>query len=298
MAHTTKARLLVTGATGFLGRALLRRAPAWGLDPFAVSRRTVDQGNPSDLAALLEEARPDYAIDAAGVVPGRGDVAANLTLTQAWVAALDRLRAAPRLVLVGSAAIYGAGAAPDRATHEEDPRRPLSEYGRAKLAALDCGRAAHRTSGHDIQTGIVFNLMGAGQPAHMAPQVFLHRALAARGGGFDVGRVDTVRDFLDVEDAADALIAMALQGRPGDALNVATGRPTRISDLLDAVTARLGGTWTSRADPGDGPGPDICYGDPARLIARTGWQPRHDFDAALARAITAARTEWEAQAKT
>lgn len=293
--RTNMAKLLVTGASGFLGRAILERAPAWSLEAVPVFRHSVDHSDAQALAALLERMRPDYAIDAAGVLPGRGDVASNLTLTEAWIETLGRVGNAPRLILVGSAAIYGTGAARDRATREDDPRQPLSDYGRVKRAALELGCAAHRHKGHDIQTAIVFNLMGRGQPDHLAPQVFINKALAARGGSYEVGAVDAVRDFMDVEDAADALIAMARHGRPGDVMNVATGRPTRIRDLLDEISARIGAGWASGHVPVDTSDGDICYGDPARLAARTGWQPRHDFDTALGRAITAARTEWEAR---
>ncbi len=288
------AKLLVTGATGFLGQAILARAQSWSLDVVPVARNTVDHCDTRALAELLDRMRPDYAIDAAGVVPGRGDVATNLTLTETWIKALDRVRAAPRLILIGSAAIYGTGAACDRATREDDPKQPQSDYGRVKLAALELGRTSHWHKEHDIQTAILFNLMGPGQPGHLAPQVFIMKALAARDCSFEAGPMEAVRDFMDVEDAADALIAMALHGSPGDVMNVATGRPTRIRDLLDEICAQIGARWASSHGPGDTSSSDICYGDPGRLVARTGWRPRHDFNTALARAITAARTEWEA----
>lgn len=214
-----------------------------------------------------------------------GDVTDNLVLTETWITALGLAGAWPRLVLTGSAAIYGHGAAQTRATREDDPKKPTSDYGRAKLAAMELGQRAHTRDGHDIQTGIVFNLIGAGQPAHLAPEVFIRKARAARGGSFEVGPVNHVRDFMHVEDAADALIAMALHGAPGEALNVATGRPTRIRDLLDRIAEALGASWVSR-DPSDAEeGVDICYGDPAHLMARTGWQPRHDLETALERAM-------------
>ncbi|WP_428514535.1 NAD-dependent epimerase/dehydratase family protein [Roseovarius sp.] len=290
--HTAK--LLVTGASGFLGQAVMARAAAWELEAIAVSRDVFHPGNVTDFAALLDRKRPDYAIDSAGVLPGGGDVADNIALTQTWITALGLASARPRLVLTGSAAIYGRGAAISRATREDDPKQPTSDYGRAKLAAMELGQQAHVQDGHDIQTGIVFNLIGAGQPAHMAPEVFIRKALAARGGKLEVGPVDSVRDFMHVEDAADALIAMALHGAPGEVLNVATGCPTRICDLLDRIAGALGASWVSRDQSGPEEAADICYGDPAHLMARTGWQPRHNLETALERAIQATQSHRKA----
>ncbi|MEQ8291180.1 MAG: NAD(P)-dependent oxidoreductase [Roseovarius sp.] len=298
MSHADKAKLLVTGSTGFIGQAIMARAQAWNLETVAAPRTIFGPDCAGALATYLDQMQPAFAIDAAGVVPGRGDVALNLALTRTWIEALGRVRNAPRLVLVGSAAIYGTGAARDRATGEDDPWRPVSDYGRAKLAALELGRAAHARAGHDIQTAVVFNLLGAGQPGHLAPRVFIEKAIAARGGRYEVGPVHAVRDFMDVEDAADALIAMARHGAAGEILNVATGRPTRIRDLLDTIGARIGASWISRADARDEAGCDICYGDPARLVERTGWHPRFDFDTALTRAMDAVLVNQGAKAKT
>ncbi|MGK7753637.1 MULTISPECIES: NAD-dependent epimerase/dehydratase family protein [unclassified Roseovarius] len=296
MSHTENAKLLVTGATGFLGQAVMARAGAWNLKAIPAPRHVFGPDNAAAFTAFLDKVQPAFAIDAAGVVPGRGDVATNLALTRRWIEALTHARSAPRLVFVNSAAIYGAGAARNRATREGDPRQPLADYGRAKLAALEMGRAAHDNAGLDIQTAVVFNLMGTGQQAHLAPRVFIEKAIGADCGRYQVGPVGAVRDFMDVEDAADALIAMALHGRAGEVVNVATGRPTRISDLLDAIDARTGASWESRAS-GDG-GSDVCYGDPARLTARTGWRPRFDFETALTRAIDAEYSKLGTSAKT
>ncbi|MEQ8898601.1 MAG: NAD(P)-dependent oxidoreductase [Roseovarius sp.] len=298
MSHAEKAKLLVTGATGFIGQAVMARVGAWNLKAIAAPRDIFGPDRASAFAEFLDEVKPAYAIDAAGVVPGRGDVATNIALTRMWIEALARAQTAPRLVLVGSAAIYGTGAARNRPTREDDPKRPVSDYGRAKLAALEMGRAAHDSAGHDIQTAVVFNLMGAGQPDHLAPRVFIEKAFAACGGHFAVGPVDAVRDFIDVEDAADALIAMARHGAAGEVLNVATGRPTRIRDLLDAIGARTGASWVSEADAPSEGGGDIAYGDPARLAALTGWRPRFDFDTALTRAIDAIHAKRGARAET
>ncbi len=205
-------------------------------------------------------------------------------------------RSAPRLVLVNLAAIYGAGTARNRATGEDDPRQQLTDYGRAKLAALEMGRVAHDKAGLDIQTAVVFNLMGTGQQAHLAPRVFIEKPISADCGRYQVGPVGAVRDFMDVEDAADALIAMALHGRAGEVVNVATGRPTRVRNLLDAIDARTGASWESRAS-GNG-GSDVCYGDPALLTARIGWRSRFDFETALTRAMGAEYSNLGTTAKT
>jgi nucleoside-diphosphate-sugar epimerase len=285
----------LTGATGFLGRTVAARAEAWQLEVKPASREVFGLACAREFADFLDKVRPDYAIDAAGVLPRRGDVTANVAITRSWIKALDHARCTPRLVLVGSSAIYGSGAARNRATRKDDPKRPVSDYGRAKLAALELGCEAHECAGHDIQTAIVFNLMGEGQPGHLVPRIFIERALNAHGGSYRVGPIDAVRDFMDVEDAADALIAMALHGATGEFLNVATGLPTRIRDLVDAIDARTRAKWVSGAEgTGDG---EICYGDPARLAARIGWRPRYNFETALARIIKSAMANRKAKAE-
>lgn len=291
--HTGRSHLLVTGASGFLGAAVVARAQSRGLMVTALTRADADQRDPVALAKAVARAAPDMAIDAAGVVPGPGnsDVTQNTELTRGWLQALELLPRPPRLVLAGSAAVYGAGAAKDRATRESDPMLPTNNYGRAKLTALDMAVAAFARQGRDVQTGIIFNLMGRDQPGHMVPKVFIDRALGSTTGSFDVGHSGDVRDFMDVGDAADALIAMARHGAPGDVLNIATGRPTRISEVLDIVTRILGVGWSSRQEPTDLRADHICYGDPTRLRAQTGWQPGLDLETALLRTIRAAASD-------
>ncbi|MEM6481710.1 MAG: NAD(P)-dependent oxidoreductase [Pseudomonadota bacterium] len=289
MSQVAGAQLLVTGASGFLGRTIVVRAQAHGLTSFAATRAEVDQSDPKALARLIDQVSPTYAIDAAGILPGRGNVSDNVVLTQSWLDALALVGHVPRLVLTGSAAVYGAGSAANRATREDDPMQPISDYGRAKLKALQLGRAACSSGDLDVQTGIVFNLIGEGQPAHLVPQVFIRRAMEDPHAVQNVARTETVRDFTDVEDAADALIAMAMRGRKGDVFNIATGQPARIRDVLDSLEGMIGLRWQAKAAPAEKNEIDVCYGDPARLMSRTGWRPRYDLDAALTRAIEVAQ---------
>ena len=284
--------LLVTGASGFLGRAVVAQAQAQGLHVTALRRTDADLCDPAALAAVVDKLAPDMVIDAAGVVPGPGnrDPMENVRMTKGWLEALDRVSAPLRLVLAGSAAVYGEGAAPDRPTRETDPMRPTSRYGHAKLAALELAVTATAQRGHDVQTGIVFNLIGARQPPHMVPRVFIEQALNARNGLFESGHSGDIRDFLQVTDAANALIAMARFGAKGDVLNVATGRPTRISEILDIVTGMLGVRWVSRPDPAGSRADHVCYGDPTRLHERTGWTPEVDLETALGCAVKAFAT--------
>lgn len=297
MTQASDVQLLVTGASGFLGSTIVSRARIAGLTTFAATRNEIDQSDAAALSELVAKLKPHYAIDAAGVLPGRGSVDQNVALTKSWLDVIGALDAPPRLVLIGSAAIYGTGSAQNRATREDDPMKPVSAYGRAKLEALDLAREAFAKRGCDVQTGIVFNLIGAGQPTHLAPQVFIQHAIDYPDTEQSVGSVETVRDFMDVEDVADALIAMVQSGQRGDVMNIATGQPTRIRDLLDRLRLELGARWVSEKQHLREGEIDICYGDPTRFIDRTGLEPRFGFDQALKRAINATLAAKAAQGR-
>ncbi|MEO9821084.1 MAG: NAD(P)-dependent oxidoreductase [Paracoccaceae bacterium] len=290
--------VLVTGASGFLGRALVARIKAQGGRATGLTRQDVDQRDARAVHAMLGRIQPDIVIDAAGVTPGRGDVGDNVTMTQCWVDAIAGLDRAPRLVFVGSAAVFGDGAAQDRATREDDPMLPTSDYGRAKLEALQIATVAAET-GSDVQVGIVFNLMGAGQPDHLAPQVFVQRALETpKGKTYDVGPVGAVRDFMDIHDAADALIALARYGHPGTVANIATGHATRIGEILALLKSCLGVDWVSQGNANDARGDYACFGDPTRLMQMTGWAPRLDLETALDQIIEMTRQSIQKDTRT
>ena len=294
--------LLVSGATGFVGAAVAAQARAAGWNVVAVGRRagpglvTVDPLDPQSLVAAMDRIRPAALIDAAGVLPGPagGDPDLNVALTRSWIEALRRAERPVPAVFAGSAAVYGAGAAMDRATREDDPMRPVGAYGIAKLRALDLVREAAARDGLDLRAGLLFNLIGAGQSPDLVPRTFVRAALRAASDGsgvVPVGAVESLRDFLAVADAADGLLGIALHGFRGAVWNVASGRPTRIADVLDRIAARIPVAW--RPDPSRIDPVPVCYGDPARLKAAAGWTPRQTIADALDAAITAEAQENE-----
>lgn len=123
----TSGRVLLLGGNGRLGQMLRRHWP--------VARDLITQSrhagadlvfDPSDVAAVRDAAQRCRAVIClAGVVPGRGDLGANVTLAQA---AVEGAAGVP-VFLASSAAVYGRAGQ----CHEEDAVQPLSEYGRAKL---------------------------------------------------------------------------------------------------------------------------------------------------------------------
>ncbi|MCC3779752.1 NAD-dependent epimerase/dehydratase family protein, partial [Streptomyces sp. UNOB3_S3] len=172
-------RILVLGATGFLGRhtaSRLRalpgahvrvagRAPAAGppLDLAPVDLATADPGR---LAALLREFAPDAVVNCAGAVGG-GAVTLTAVNARGPAVLCEALGAAApdaRLVHLGSAAEYGPAEA-RLPVGESAPARPLGLYGASKLA----GTLAVTGSGLDAVVLRVFNPVGPGAPAASLP---------------------------------------------------------------------------------------------------------------------------------
>ncbi len=235
------AKVVVTGAPGFLGRVLVATARDAGLDVLGLGRRPsglvtpgyrqIDLGDGAALHACLDEFAPRVVLHAAGA-PHYADAARqsadNVAATHSLLAANRALRRPARVVLVSSAAVYGdAGPLP---WGETLPVAPVSEYGRSKALAERLAQV-----GDDVLTARVFNLCGPGQDAHhvcgaLALQVAAVRRGAARQ--LVTGPRHTVRDFLDVRDAADALLHLAFTGATGAVVNVGSGRGTSIAEVL------------------------------------------------------------------
>lgn len=297
--------LVVTGAAGFLGRALLDQ-----LAPLAC--RVVTLGRPGSarppgprgqhlvgdildagsLATSFGAVRPDTVIHlAAQTAPPRDAeqrramLAVNVLGTESVLAAAARAGAASAVV-VGSAAQYGPMAQGGRALREDDPCRPVGAYGISKAAAGQLALDFGASFGLPVTLALPFNVIGAGQPPHLVPATFIRQvvALPAAGAGcIAVGDIAAQRDWVDVRDVARALVLLAAQRLPG-AYNICTGSAVAVSELL-AILQRLSARRfdlaqdPARLRPGQ---PSVQFGDPSKLRDATGWRAQVTLEDSLA----------------
>jgi NDP-hexose 4-ketoreductase len=301
-------RLLVIGASGFLGRHVWRQAEAVGAAvvtagraglPGSPGHRQIDLAadDPDSIAELITSAAPDVIANCAGATVGDPDVLApvNVTGTYALVRAMLQARTPARLVHLGSAAEYGRAEAGVPVT-ESAPPRPVAPYGTTKLAGtrlVELGRAA----GLDAVVLRVFNPVGAGAPETGLPgrlAAELRRALAD-GGEVRLGSLDAVRDFIDARDVAGAVLAAAAApSLPHAVINIGSGSGVPIGNLVKELVAISGydGLVHENAE-GSARSPEKSWqqADITRARQDLGWRPRHDLAASLADLWEASRDQ-------
>ena len=302
-------RALVTGGAGFvaqwLERALLERGwevfaaglgelPTNGVlgdhERSSIHWTAADIRSADDVAQMLERARPDAVFHLAGIAflpAAAADSTAaydvNVVGAARLVAALSERRSAgvldASLVIVGSGEQYGMHPPEDLPLTETAAQRPLSVYAASKAAQEIVALQAARANGLRVVATRSFNHSGPGQASHFLLPALVGRAIQARASGKStvvIGNPTPVRDYLHVEDVAEAYIALAERGVPGEVYNVCSGRGLTVRELAASVLQRLGVRADITIDqsllrPVDLP---ALVGSPEKLCHATGWSPR------------------------
>jgi len=292
-------RLLILGASGFLGRHVWQQATAAGAEvvtagraeqPGAPAHRALDlaAGDPARIAEVIGSVAPDAVANCAGATTGGPDLmaAVNVTGTYALVRAMLAVGRPARLVHLGSAAEYGR-VEPGVAVAESAPCRPVAAYGATKLGGTRLVELA-RSAGLDAVVLRVFNPVGAGAPENSLPGRVAAQLRQALASGADVrlGSLDAVRDFVDARDVAAAVLAAAAAPAPPHAvLNVGSGTGVLARALVKELIAISGYAGPVHEDsPGPARSSDVPWNQADISLARQdlGWRPRHDLAAALA----------------
>ncbi|MEY4695985.1 MAG: hypothetical protein RIT14_413 [Pseudomonadota bacterium] len=228
--------VLVTGARGFLGRALVAEFQRRGTRVL-----TVGAGEDApDLAAALARLPRPTAVVALSAASPLSDQAAHEALTLGQVLPLlPALGGRCRLVALGSAAEYGAALPGAGLLDEDHPRQPISPYGLAKARLMDEMHRAH-DRGADVLGLRLFSAAGPGMSRHSLWGA-LEAQLREDRRPVVTGPLGGARDILPGDLAARIIATLALAPcRPPAVINLGAGQAMPLRPLVQAVLRHHG----------------------------------------------------------
>jgi GDP-4-dehydro-6-deoxy-D-mannose reductase len=242
-------KAFITGASGFVGPYLARHLSQLGYDVWGSSLSpnhsedyqsiVLDVQDAEAVKKILVDITPDeiyhlasLSRPALGLMREYYDV--NLYGTLNVLEAAKTVRA--KTLVVSTAYVYGRH---NTMISETTPLGPVNHYGASKAAA-DLAAIPYALDGLHVVRARPFNHSGPGQsPDFVLPSLVKQIAQIEAGltePVLKVGNLDSVRDFTDVRDVANAYPRLLHEGRSGEVYNLASGKGVSIRDLVNAVT--------------------------------------------------------------
>jgi GDP-L-fucose synthase len=297
---THSAKIFVAGHRGMVGSALVRKLAAKGYGNLLTAPRS--QLNLLDQAAVanfLSEHRPDYIFVAAAKVGGilanntqRADFLYQNLMIEANLVHSAQAAGVQQMMFLGSSCIYPREC--PQPIREEylltGPLEPTNEpYAIAKIAGIKLCEAYNHQYGTQYTSVMPTNLYGPNdnydlQSSHVLPALIrkAHEAKLRRDDKLVVwGSGRPRREFLHVDDLADACVFLMESGYAGGLLNVGTGTDVTIRELAEQVMAAVGLEAQLELDASKPDGTPRKLLDVSRLKA-LGWSARIPLDQGLA----------------
>ncbi|HVA16026.1 MAG TPA: GDP-L-fucose synthase [Stellaceae bacterium] len=284
-------RIFVAGHGGMVGSALVRRLQRSDCEILTVPHRTADLRRQAETEAWLAEAKPDTMFVAAATVGGilANDTRPaeflydNLTIASNLIEGARRI-GVKKLLFLGSSCIYPR-LAPQPMKEEyllTGALEPTNQwYALAKIAGLKLCAAYRRQYGSDFISAQPTNLYGPGdnydrEASHVIPALLAKTHHAKVNGSAEVeiwGTGRPQREFLHVDDLADALVFLMERYSDESHVNIGWGEDVSIAALAALIAETVGFTGRLRyaTDKPDGAPRKLLD---TSMLDRMGWRPR------------------------
>jgi len=239
-------KILITGSSGFSGKHLLQLlGQDFQHSLYCTSRSDGDLAQFSFVEGLLGKIQPDQIYHLAGSFTNDYaiDYQNNVIATKNILDCLLKLQLPSRVLLIGSAAEYGAVSPEENPVRENSVLKPAGVYGLTKVYQTHLMQYYCSAHHLDIVMARTFNLMGKG----MSPNLFLGRVYGqieeykkGKISKITVGSLQGQRDYIDIDEAVRCYQRIMAHGRTGEVYNVGSGQPVKMSDLLMRILEEHG----------------------------------------------------------
>ncbi|WP_077036794.1 GDP-L-fucose synthase [Pelomonas sp. KK5] len=283
-------KIFVTGHRGMVGSAIVRRLQQAGYTNILTrSRSELDLTNQHAVREFLGRERPDYIFIAAAKVGGiqannlyRADFLYQNLMIEGNLINGAHLAGVQRLMFLGSSCIYPRDCS--QPIQEDSlltgPLEPTNEpYAIAKIAGIKLAESYNRQFGREYVSVMPTNLYGPNDNydlanSHVLPALMRKAHEAKQGGQQELvvwGSGSPRREFLYVEDLADACVFLMERGYGGPLLNIGTGSDVTIRELAEQIMHIVGFSGRIVFDASKPDGTPRKLLDVSRL-ARLGWK--------------------------
>ena len=274
-------KIVLTGASGFIGKYLITLLQEKNHDVVCLSRDEVDLLNLDSLRTVIEKIQPVTVFHLASQSsPFISWKKPYETLKDNIISSLNILQLAEefsfKLVIPGSAEVYETN---ENAISEISSLNPRNPYGVSKLTIDFLIRQVAKNRRINVTLLRLFNSIGPEQTESFVVSSFAKQLalikLDKQDSDIYVGNLDASRDFVDVRDTVEALYLVSQYEEYGEYYNICSGQAYRIQDILD-VLIDISGLKVNiiqdpeRMRPSDIP---IFMGDYTKINEKYGWQP-------------------------